>query len=307
LKQLSGQESSGFAWRTEGQSIHLWYWDEGSQQRPKADRQQLITDVSYWPEPLLRAPLPDGLHLVRCGSGFEAVKYSDGEQVRGRWFREVPNADAWFAFVRDCGLDGALHPQPTPVSQSQLPRPRTGWRVVSTLRPTVAPWHWLIAAAAAVLGGLAIHATVSSVRYAEAVASLTEEVAQLRKERASALTLQANIDGAAAYLKTLRTAEPAITQLELLAAFAGLSFMDDANPPVLLEWESKSDKLRVLFWLPPNAPPVAELLAQVERLAVFSDVRLMTETPAGTMGIQARVLPRPTTSGENPAAGTDTR
>ena len=65
------------------------------------------------------------------------------------------------------------------------------------------------------------------------------------------------------------------------------------NPVSLIEWEYRNQRLRLLFQVPPDKFDLGAFLAVLERQPMFKSVKLMPDTPALTVGVQAQVVEAP--------------
>ena len=62
----------------------------------------------WWPEPLLHAGLPDGVHLVHCLEGVDGQAWLGGVMRASRWWTEVPDLAEWQSFVRQSRVPGLM-------------------------------------------------------------------------------------------------------------------------------------------------------------------------------------------------------
>lgn len=304
IMQTSGFRSPGFACRIEGGSAHIWFWEEdgGLPMAEQDAAKQVGKEFQPWPEPLMRTPLPDGLHLVACGQGYDAVAIENGAIRRTRWFRRLPDVDAWVAFVRDSGRDPKTHAFPSIEHPAPLSRPQRGWRLSSSLVPAM-PWlAWGGAAALALAGSLLIIAGIYSFKLNTLIESEEQELARLRHDNAAAISLQQEASKQRAYLAALEKDRPLLTQLDLLGEFAATGLLGAPGGVGIWEWEYRSGRLRILFSVPDEGFNLSDFLLRLEAMPIFGDIRLVPDSPRGTVGIQASLVRRRVSGEPRPGA-----
>lgn len=294
LTQLTGIGRAGFASRLQDGSAQVWYWDETDLDAFRAALPEgagNANGLEPWPEPLLRAAPDEGLHLVSCDRGCEAIAVRGGEMYRTRWFRAPPDDEAWTAFVRDAGQEPAGHPRPAARTLPTRPRPDAGWKLNTRLVEPVPLPAWALAALAALLGAALIAGGIYEFKLAGLIEAEQAQIARIRSENAATLSLHKELTEAGAYLAALDRTRPAMPQIELLRAIAESGLVDDPYKISLLEWEFRGDRLRFLFAVPAEGFSLGDFLAELEKLPFLAGIRLMPDTPRGTVGIQASVTP----------------
>lgn len=121
LLNLTGLPAIGFAWKLSGDEAEVWHWNE-EKFRNTVDfplTESLINGIQPQPEMLLRSTtLPDGLHLLACRNGYEALSIVGTRLIKTRWFPRPPDDTAWQGFVRDAGRIPEENPRPAPTSPS---------------------------------------------------------------------------------------------------------------------------------------------------------------------------------------------
>jgi len=309
LAQLTGMARLGFAYHAQGNAARLWYWDEAELQENSLcpAGEACPNGVKPWPEPLLRGPLEDGLHLVACGQGYEAVAIEKGGVWRTRWFRERPEAQAWVAFVRDAGRDPASHPLPASVVRVPASsHPPKGWRLSTHLLQPITAAAWAAAGVAALVGAVLIVGLLYEFKLNGIISAEQAELKRLLHDNATTIALQRKIGEQTSYLGAMNKARPLVLQLELMKRLAESGLVGEASKISLAEWEYRNDRLRLLFSVPDDGFSVGEFLASLESLDMFTDIRLMPDTPPRSVGIQASLAPviaRPAAANAVPRAG----
>jgi hypothetical protein len=297
LMQLTGLARVGFACRLHEGMAQVWYWDEADADAFRAALRgggDSVNGIAPWPEPLLRAAPGEGLHLLSCDEGCEAVALRGGAIRRTRWFRAMPDDAAWAAFVRDVGLEPAGHPRPAAAQAlPSLERPAAGWKLSTRLIEPVPLQAWALAALVALLGAALIAGGLYELKLGRLIADEQAEIARIRSENAATLALHKELTEAGGYLAALDRTRPAMLQLDLMRAIAGSGLVDDPFRISLLEWEYRGGRLRLLFSVPADGFSLGDFLAELEKLPLFGGIRLMPDTPRGTVGIQASLAPPP--------------
>jgi hypothetical protein len=296
LGHLTGQRSLGYAWLSRGERTEVWYWDESAMQAQEGQ--------TPCPEMLLRSALGDGLHLLRCLSGFEAISRVDGQLHKTRWFAQSPDAQAWAAFVQDAGFDPAQHPiqeaRVAPLNEHM----QRGWRMHSSaLRPLT--WQYWAAVAGVTLVGCAVFSALTyQVKLNLRLEELRAEHTRLASESAAALTLQRQIDDQRLQLDAVAAVQPAQLQMRLMARLADSNLFDGLQGKVgLSEWEFRNGRIRMAFSVPAEGFSLSDFLQDVEALDLFSDLRLLPGAPAQVVALQAALkssLPPPSQGSNAP-------
>lgn len=289
LTQLTGRTQTGFAWKVEEGETQLWYWDESPEGIPLLPEGQLP-----WPEPLLRAPPANGLHLLACSNGVEAIIINDGQLRRSRWWAKMPSETDWANFVRDTGQDPAHFPHTNLRAEivRTTPNPPKDWRLSSRhLRPTPV-WVLGMALIVAIAGMALIAGTIYDHRINDSLREKQAQIARLKQENAATLRLQRLIAEQQTWLETLAQVKPDTFQLLLLKDIADSGLVGGETGVSLAEWEYRSGHLKLLFVVPEEKFNLSDFLAHLEELTIFQEVKLMPDTPPRTIGIQT-ILARP--------------
>lgn len=292
LTQLSGLKKFGFAWRAEGGHAQAWYWDEAELSAndlttSNGNRTSPANGLMPWPEPLLRAPLGDGLHLIACTQGFEAIAIENGKLHRTRWLAQRPTEDIWTAFVRDAGGASTKRDMPAPKNASVLARPAPGWKVSTHLVKPLPVGVWAGLTALTLVGMVLIAGIIHEAKLESTMQELQAKTQKLLKDNATTIALQKEIDGQAGYLDAMMKARPHFLQLMLMQGMADSALLGRTTGINLLEWEYRDNRLRILFAVPEEGFSLGEFLAKLERQPMFKEIRLMPDTPPRTVGIQA--------------------
>ena len=293
LRQLLGDEKFGFAYSVKGDAASLWYWSEsdGSGVNRLLGEKSSEDDFAPWPESLLRSDIEDGLHLIKCLDGFEAVSVVSQEIRRTRWFASVPTSEAWAAFVRDAGMDARHHPMPEPRQVSLKTVPARGWKLSTGLIQPIPPALWAGAVAAAVAGLLVVMGGAYGLKLDSAISAERANYERLSREHAVTIALQKKIDEKINYLKGFSGLRSSYSQLELMTSLVNSGVISEGDRISLSEWEFRNNRIRMLFFVPQEGFSLGLFLSVLEKQPVFRDIKLMTDTSLGTVGIQALVVP----------------
>jgi hypothetical protein len=292
LLQLTGITRMGFVFRTHNGKVAVWYWNETAaapERMPEVTAAQIRNGIAFWPETLLGRLPANGLHLMRRIKGYEALALEDGEIRCTRWFADLPDARKWSGFVRDAGYSQVLDmvPQPQPAALSR--KAPKGWKLSSHVLARVPLAALGVAAFTAFLGAALLTMAIYQIKLEQAIRVEDLEVERIAQENAAAFDLQKKIAASSAYLDQLRRVQPEALQLELMQALAESGLMTDERQVSLLEWEYRGQQLRLLFSVPPKLALV-DFLARLETLPMLKDIRLLPDTPAQTVGVQATLL-----------------
>ena len=87
-----------------------------------------------------------------------------------------------------------------------------------------------------------------------------------------------------------------------MQAVADAGLISESTRIHLTEWEYRGDRLRLQFAVPADNFSLGLFLGVLESLPAFREIRMITDSPPGTVGIQARVAETPPTAdaGEAP-------
>lgn len=290
LLSLTGLQTFGFAWRTDADNAEIWYWDE----TPSRFVEEALEDgILPIPEMFWRTPIDDGLHILSCVRGYEALAIDHGKIRRSRWFAGPPNTSDWVAFVRDAGQNPGLHPLPQPTISPKNERLDTTWKIVTTRRASPRPKAWIAVATILVFGVLLSIQLTRDAKYSYLIAQQKEKLDSLRVEKSAILHLQKQIAERSDLPERISKALPRVLQLRLMQALAETGLFDEGTQISLLEWEYRNEKLRLMFSVPKENFSLGLFLSTLEGSGILNDVRLMPETPPQTIGIQATVRELP--------------
>lgn len=292
LRQMLGNDKFGFAYSVQGDTATLWYWSEGNGNSIDRLRSATAGDEGFapWPEPLLRPALDDGLHLIKCLDGYEAVSVVSQEDLRTRWFAVMPTDEAWATFVRDAGADVRHHPLPAPREINIKLHPARGWKLSTGLIRSVPSAVWIGAVTVAIAGLMVAIGGAYSFKLDSAISAEREKYEALSKEHAVTIGLQKQIDEKSDYLKGFSGLRTSYSQLELMTSLIESGVISEGGKISLSEWEFRNNRLRMLFAVPQDDFSLGLFLTVLEKQPVFRDIKLMTDTPPGTVGIQALVV-----------------
>ncbi|MBU6257339.1 MAG: hypothetical protein KGL18_08400 [Burkholderiales bacterium] len=294
-------------------AVAAWAW-------PIAARSTGAGRGPSWPEPLLDAS-GAGLRLISRDPGCEAQHWLEGELRHSRWFATAPSASAWQAFARGCGLDPAAHPLPAVQAAPALKQPEADWLYGDSL-PARDPWQgWRWQAVALGLGAVASAGLGAQLQALDQVSRDTLRVAELRKERESALAARAQYEQAEQQLDALQALVPRVSQLELLARVTRSGVFDAPKPttpvapaaaasttpmpglpvggaaPVpkaaqLLEWDYRNDSLKITLSLPNRDVTLLGITRRLEAVPELGALKVGQDSGGDTLTVTA-TLHRP--------------
>jgi len=299
LQHLTGIASIGFVWKIEADQAEVWYWDEARIAAGAGDKagEAMSAGLAPYPETSFRLPLADGLHLLACVDGCEAVFIDGGKLRKTRWFAQAPDSHGWVAFVRDAGRDPAAHPLPEIARPAMSKQVQPGWKLHTGFSNRLSPAFWGGALLLALLGVLLAAALSYQIKLVWTAAEARAEYRRLSKEHAELIALNRSIGDYTDFFATLANAKPQVSQLLLMRALVAAGVFGESTKISLLEWEYRNGRLRLLFAVPQEEFSLSMFLSALEGQAEFKDVRLMPDTPPQTVGVQLLVAGYPTASG----------
>jgi hypothetical protein len=276
LQQLGVYAHCGFAWRMVGDQAHVWYWDDEA-----VDTRAGAAPV---PEPLWRAPLQQGLRLVRCQEGFELEGVGTHSGLRSRWFSALPAEADQLSFIRDLGLpDTTVLTGATVLPLAAQPDRR--WHI-STRHARLWPATvWGVLALITIAGSIAVTQLV----YIE---QLGRNLATLQQERAALAQVGRNtraIENALADVRPTADAMQALAarprQTAWLAALASRGIVSPQGV-TLAEWAFRDGRVTMTLRIPATSSAGA-VLTTVQESRLFTDITLLPDPPQGVLRIQA--------------------
>jgi len=273
----------------QGAGAKVWAW-EGAGTPADADR---LTPV---PETLLRPAGQDGARLVTCLDGVEGQVWQQGRLQASRWWPGPPDPADWLSFCRAGRLPeaGACRPEPVELGWSDRPWPGFEQPGGGTLLGGLPPSRLAAAAIMLLLLPPAWQVGQLAGLRAEAAAVDRQIAAEgqgdrdLRRARGEALALRqrvALLDGLMPYP---HQAEVMILVLNALPRGTQLQ-----------AWTFDRGQLSLLLRTADTAD-VLQYVRAVQAVRVLGDVQLEPTTPAGTVGLRARVIERAAPAKETP-------
>ncbi len=302
LRKFLGLDGLSFAYSVNEGIASVWYWLESDEYTFGDGSGE---GAEPWPEALLRPPVADGMHLVRCCDGFEAVHVRSQALVRTRWFPKVPGNDLWEAFVRDSGLDPSAVPMPPATEYKLAKQPPGDWRVSSRRVRSFGGAAWGAVGLTTFLGMVVVVGCAVSLKLSAALSVERVYYDKLMKEHAVTISLQRSIDKKKAYLDGFSGLRSSYSQLELIEAVIDAGLLSEKTKVSLAEWEFKNNRLRLLFSVPQEDFSLGLFLSILEKQPMFNDLSLMSDTPAGTVGVQLAVVAPSVASAAEKARKTD--
>ena len=292
---LSGLQDFGFAWRAQDEIAEIWYWDETKLQE-QADfpaAEAIVGGIQPCPEMLFRPHIDDGIHLVVCSEGYEAVALDRGQVKRTRWFPSPPDSSAWLNFVRDAGRIPENHPLPASEIIPLRDKPTRGWKIQSSLVTPLPIAVWVTAGGAILMGMLFAGLLTYDIKQNSRIADDRTTLEQLTREKAVILDLQKQISNRTGLFQTIADTLPKVPQLRLMQALAEAGIFTEGTGISLIEWEYRNGRLRLLFSVPKEDFSLSLFLSTLENTRILEEIRLIPDSPPQTVGIQAVVRELP--------------
>lgn len=295
LMSISGLAQFGFAWRVRDETAEIWFWDESQLNEapgfPVAE--SLVNGVKPCTEVIFRPPLEDGLHLLICSKGFEAVAMVAGNLRRTRWFADLPDTNCWQSFVRDVGKHPDNYPVPRPKQVALLDKPAKEWKIQSSVESPMSIPLLAGMAGTALIGVLCAGLLAYDIKQNQLLSIENSTIKQLKLEKAAILDLQKQMAVRTELFERLSKNLVPISQLRLMQILAETGIFAEGTGIALMEWEYRNERLRLLFSVPKDNFSLGLFLSTLEKTGVLSEVRLIPDTAARTVGIQAAVSPTP--------------
>lgn len=276
LQQLGVFEEVGFAYRVTGDQAHAWYWDDAQARLLFAGKR-----VLPWPEPLWRKPISEsGVRLVACSEGYELEGLNDQGIFRSRWFMQRPSESEQQAVYRDLGLD---YPGGTnAIATIQPGKPGGQWRISTGLAQPISTWALIIALVVICAGGIAAIQVTQLARLNQSIHGLETEAKSLRQQSATAIALESALTELRPTLNAMDEYTSAPRQTHWLAELAKREIIGSGADVYLTEWNYTGGRVTATFRFGPKARST-ELLAQLEKSGLFSNIALVPEPPTGTV------------------------
>lgn len=287
VQRLHGRGNMGYCWRRQGdEQVEVWYWDEAAS-AASASVDLGVDGRQPCPENLLKAPPPDGFALTRCVKGLEATFCRGGRLEKTRWFPGPPSEVDWAWFVQDAGQSPADAPVPRVREGAPLARPAPEWAFFTNLLKPLSRAALAGVAVATLAGGALAAAGVYDLKLSRELERVQAQRSTLAQEAATAVKLQAELNAITEKVAGLSAQQAPVLQLQALARLANSGLVGEGAKVYLLEWEFRNDRLRMLFAVPSDKFVLTDFLANIEKIGVFTDVRLVPGTTGQTVGLQA--------------------
>lgn len=298
--------------------VQTWAWAVATQTPTAQWRRQ-------WPETLLESA-SDGLYLVQRQPGYEAQHWHGGRLQLSQWWAQAPTAQEWSRFVRAAGEDADGHPMPAAIRHVRLATPAQPWLRGDNL-PRPDPWqgwHWQLAALVVAMTLCAAFGAHWQTRTQLAQDKLL--LAQLRKQRETALAERARFEQLRNDHEALLSLAPKLAQLDLLdrvissgvlavpvtqAALAAQTVptgtaaqaignaitaqAPNAPPPPppptpsLAEWDYRNAQLKLTLDIPEGDIAMLDTTRRIEELANISGLKIGLESSSNSLTLSMRV------------------
>lgn len=279
LLHLSGLTKFGYAWQQQGSKATVWYWEESEAQSG--------IGVQLCPEMLLRPTMADGLYLVHCLSGVEAVYVSQTFVHRTRWFESVPDTNAWQQFVRDTGNDPSQYPLPGVRQLVLSERPTRSWSLRSSLTQSLGRNDWALLLVVTLVGAALCLAIAYSIKLNFRLDTLRTEHSAYLLQNDRAVKLQRQLDTLQKQIAQIAVTQPKTLQTKVMAALAQSALFNETTLTSLQEWEYRDNRIRLQIAVPQDGFVLSQFLEKIEKLGMFTQLRLLPSTTALSVALQA--------------------
>lgn len=260
-----------------GGGAQVWCWDAAKIEAARAEHD--AARFACVPEPLLRAPLAEGLRILACQQGVEGQWWADNTLRASRWWRESPSLAEWQRFAR---AQGQAAPGETPEAEA-LPWLATPWgkprsQAAAMLRQEK---YWVAAALAGLMAAAGWEGAMMF-RQQQALAQVEAESEALQRDSAAILTARNQAVADQTRANTLLTLSPYPSLLETMTASATVL----PNPEARFKhWRYVAGALQVTL----EAPDIdaREYVSAFQGHELFREVKL--ETDSANVGISLRM------------------
>jgi hypothetical protein len=278
---LKGRSAMAFAWDAQSAEAAL----------TAADAPLGIPCI---PEGLLRPPAADGLRCLSVLDGFEAQVWRAGVLEQSQWWRQIPDAPAWEAFLSTCPPRVEVPDDlasPTPQALGWLRRPWAQGTTPDELGKGASRWERL--ALLATVLGLAMGGGATARQWFEASSALE-----------SARQAQSRLDSEAGPQLAARTAALAAAdqldrQVRALVGHQPLELLEvlarslPAKGAVLTDFSYDAGRLRLSLALGPGVTRTV-VVEQLQAAGIFQDITEVREASAqpGVLSLEVSVSTR---------------
>ena len=272
-----------------GERATVWCWD-GARIRERVGP----AGRSRWrailiPETLLVEPGSEGARLVACIDGLEGQLWRQGELLSSRWWPKQPTPDEWATFLRDAGQTVEDGKVPAVRRPSQLDRPWASPRSVTAAASSQRALEWIVYAG---LSGVLLLASLGlALQYARLYLADSSVKGQLQASHGRASTLLQARNAAladASRIRDLIALGGYPDQLRLMAATAE-ALPEDGT--YVSQWLFEQGRLTVTFGATNRDLAGSQIIANLQGLPYFTDIRAVPGNDARTLQLTMRVNP----------------
>jgi len=291
LHQWSPYVASGHAVTWHGGIASVWCWDSTAVKEKLELAGQTERSVRLLPETLLRAPLADGLRVIRCLDGVEAQYWQSLQLMNSRWWPALPTDAEVLSFQRDCSISVEL--QSSQVAVQDVPLEVRPWADPST---TATHSGELAVVEIAIYAGLALAIGmpvlsfgIEQFRLAGAVDALQADIAKLRGRSRTVLEARESALNAQTRINTIEGLQRYADPLGLMVAVARA--MPEGGAFVK-EWEMSEGRLKLLIASPNGEIAGAGYVSAFEQSGHFARVKVITQPDPKQIGFVMDLIPR---------------
>lgn len=267
----------------------VWTWDEDRIGQAVRSGKLNANRLRILPETLLHSPVQEGLRLVRCIDGFEGQFWHQSLLEQSRWWAQLPSAEEWLMFQRDCSLAPEKQ-QTVPPAADSMALGRQPWLGLSSLEVSAIEFKERLALACA-----AMLLLVPSLWYGVGLYKLEkraqEHQATLERLREQAEPISMARGQALDYLARIRELESIRPHPEQLVVLSRLAESLPNDGSFVRLWDFQGGKLKIVLASTGDIA-AAPLIDALQKSGVFLNVTAQSGTASNVLALQMEVAAR---------------
>jgi len=291
LPQWSPYADSGYAITWKNGFASVWCWDRQRIDSEIQKNGKTPKSQKKIPETMLRAPLENGLRLLKCLDGVEGQYWQDGQLVASRWWPQKPDDHGWLAFQRDCGVPADA--QQTAKTVQDLPLLAQTWGKIALPGGSADD---ISIAETAFYGVMALGLGVTTVvlglqhhQIAHAIDLRANELATIKKKAGDVFSARESAMNTLARIKSIDAIEPFPQPLVLMEALAESLPKDEGV--FVREWDMTGAHLKVTISSPGANIVGANYVQALEKTGRFTDIQIVTDVDPKTTSFSMTIPP----------------
>ncbi len=287
----------------QGDGALLMAWDADLVESLMAAQGVADRELPVIPETAWRAPLGEGLSLLQCLEGVEAVVIAAGRVQTSVWWLEPPAGQDWTNFLRTSALDPALR-APTPpavLAPTWLAQP-LGYADGQRSQKMATGEIQVIALIAFVLAVATLWFANDWRRYAMAQSSSEQRLKATEQELDAILGARGTALSAMGRTEKLAGLFNTPDALNLLATLSRqLSTVAKPGTLQLIDFDWRDRHLNLLLQATGEPLSATRLVKALEAVPSFKDP-IVSDADGGRTRVELRVVPLPPGDSAQPAA-----